>query len=277
MLPPTHTASEQPARPEQMSMARPNIPAEVALNSSTVPMSLRPAESSLDQRIREDITRRDIEISNIREQWQQEADEFSQQLARYAQTEIELRAQIKHLQMAQEAGRLTGRATLENKLSEMNDNIWSLTRKVQEMQKLTNFTVKDPQQAISDINSEVQNTMDFVSSEMESILNGKDSTIPFDVPFIASNSDLGALVRCISGNHVPVDQETAWLQKYILKSSSSGMVVRALISAALREWVFATPFPNFLPVPCPLLRATREAVMTQSKCFPCSVGISGRC
>lgn len=276
MFPLPHTAFERSVRPEHMSMPRPNISTEVSLNFSTVPTSLRPAERPLDQRLREDITRRDIEISNIREQWQQEADEFSQQLARYAQTEVELRAQIKHLQMAQEASRLTGRNTLENKLSEMNDNVWSLTRKVQEMQKLTKFMVQSQQQAISDINDEVQNAMDFVSSEMESILNGNDSTILFDVPFIASNSDLGALVRCISDNRVPVDQETAWLKKYILKSSSSGMVVRALISAALRERVFATPFPNFLPVPCPLLRATREAVMTQSKCFPCSVGISGR-
>jgi hypothetical protein len=258
-------------------VTRHETPAEVVVNSATVPTNLRSAEVPFDQKFREDIRRKDIEISNIREQWQQEVDELSQQHARSAQTEIELRAQIKHLEMARDARRLAGRDTLEDELFQMNNNIWSLTRKVQEVQILTSFTVQAPRQTFSEIKSEIQNTMDHVNSELESILNGHDTTILLQVPSIDSNSDLGALVRSMSGNCISIDQEVAWLKRCIMRSSSSEMVVRALTAAALREWVFATPFPNFVPTPCPLLRAYQEAMMTQSKRFQGFIQISCQC
>lgn len=102
--------------------------------------------------------------------------------------------------------------------------------------------------------------MDAIGSEMESILMGHDMSKPLVVPNITPGSDLASLVNSFCSDGMGAGHGAGWLKRCASKFGPR-TPVKALLVTALRDWIFATSFPNFAPSDLRLLRAYRDAVM----------------
>jgi len=215
--------------------------------------------------LRTELQQKNLEITNIQQQWQEEVDKLNQQLIRSNHVENELKAQLKHHQMAQSESKLAGKDPLEDVIFQNHQQIWELTRKIQDMRNQLSYTESGTRNSFASLESKINKTMASISSELESILHGHDTSCPLQPPGAATSGDLAGLVRALFGKDVAAGQEGARLKTCILKLGAPEMIVRSLTVAALKEWVFETNFPNFTKKPMPLLRAYQESVMTMGK------------
>jgi hypothetical protein len=216
-----------------------------------------------EARYRQEIQRKNEQIRTIREQWQQEVDEIRDRESRLKTVELELRAENQHLVIARQERERAGKDPLEYQLFQKNQEIWMLTKRVHETQRLARFT-KDDQSRNTAINTAViDDAMDLIGSEMESIMQGHDASVPLHLPRTFSTFDSGDfafLIRSLLGQE-PQKEDKGSLLRNLTSKFDPQFVVMIMAASALREWVFHTDFPSFNPRDVRLLQAYRKTVM----------------
>jgi hypothetical protein len=215
---------------------------------------------------KKELKSKDSEIRSVREQWQDEVWELNQEKAKALKTEQELRALIKHRDMASRQAEGCGKDPLEEILFSQNHQIHSLTQRVQDMKKQMSFCQQSPQQSAEINKCAIDEAMSKISSEMESVMHGHDINKSLLCPSFLIGADLRDLVRAIFGNRRGPEDEMSHFRRFMAKFGlEPQIIIRSLISAALQIWVFRTDFPNFDRTRSRLLEAFRKVVLTHGK------------
>lgn len=205
------------------------------------------------------------EVNAVREQWHQEVERFEREDQRRKQIENDLRAEIAHLKIARDDRQKAGKNPLEEILFAKDEEIWFLKQKNHEMQRLAGFAQSIPKQPKSLPQKDISNALQAIGNELQSIFHGHDLGLPWFRPSMAEDTDLASLAAITfadsNGSGSLVQQLWNSLSKW-----GTVVVVRALAVAALRNWVFATEFPDFGRNGDPrILLAYRAAILTHGK------------
>ena len=208
--------------------------------------------SSLDQNI--------LELNTLRQSWHREVDSLRSTISKHAQTELSLRAEIQHLVIARQARELAGKDPLEYELFQLNQTVWSLNRRVHEMQKLAGFAKigRDGETRAEGVERRVvDEAMDKIVEELQ-LLGCERHAL---APRIEENGDLGALLGTVFED-IPEAKERVGRLRNAFPKFGVVVLVRMFVLAALRDWVFATAFPDFSPRNVKLLEAYRDIILT---------------
>jgi len=214
-----------------------------------------------------EIRQKNIEIARIREQWQQEVEELRECEAQLKKTELELRAENRHLVLARQERERAGKDPLEYELFQKNQEIWVLSRRLQDQQKLACFAQRGLEQPNFINRKLIDETFDTICSEIESMMLGHDMSKSTAIPAIIPGTDFAALVASFCDGDTAASHAEKWLRRCILKFGLE-LVVKILLVAALRSWIFDTNFPNFTPGDLRLLRAYRIVIINHGQHFP---------
>ena len=215
---------------------------------------------STEDTLRLNLERKNAEIASLRKQWEQEVAELVQQQTRLRRNELELQATNRNLVLARQERESAGKDPLEYELYQKNQEIWRLTHRVQNMLKLASFLQRDPAEPHFLDTKEIDDAMDGIVSQLELILQGHNTSKYIVIPDIVSGSDLALLVHSSMDGASESGHEKSWLKRSLAKFGF-GSLVRALIVASLKDWVFDTDFPNFAPGDQHLLQAYRDVVI----------------
>lgn len=203
------------------------------------------------------------EIKKLRLKWQEETYELAQQQSKNAQTTLELRAQLKHREMAKKACEEAGKNPMEETMFQYMHQNWSLLQRVQEMKKQLGFCQRTPDQSKEWIQQCIRERMATMESEMTDLLHGHNHNASLMVPVIQRESDLGCLIRSVFG--MSSGEEIALFRRCIAKyGSEPEVIVSTFVSAALKEWVFLSNFPGFA-TRNQLLDSYRKVVIVNGK------------
>jgi len=216
-----------------------------------------------EERYRQEIQRKNEQIRAIREQWQQEVDEIRDRESRLKTVELELRDENQHLVIARQERERAGKDPLEYQLFQKNQEIWMLTKRVHETQRLASFT-KDERSRNPSMNTTViDDAIDLIGSGIEPIMQGHDTSVPLHVPRTFStldNGDFAFLIQSLLGEE-PQKEDKGSLFRNLASKFDPQSIVMIMAASALREWVFHTDFPSFNPGDVRLLQAYRKTVM----------------
>ena len=210
---------------------------------------------------RELVKEKNAELGKMRAQWRQEVEELAERERKLKQRELELTAENVHLILARQERERAGKDPLETRLYGMNADIWAFSQRVRKMEELNRFTHPDIEAERSFESEKIDDAMDHMGSELESITIIHRPTINQS---LASDSDLGSLVRTVSDDGVGRGGETQWLRKCLSKFHPE-LVVKTLVLGAVRDWVFGAKYPDFTPMDMRLLGAYREVVIGYGK------------
>ncbi|XMA20357.1 hypothetical protein WAI453_013148 [Rhynchosporium graminicola] len=205
------------------------------------------------------VCRSNAENDSTRSQWHQEVEKLEIKNKRLKKNEIDLRAQITHLKIAQQDRQNAGMNPLEGLLFSKDEEIWHLKQQNHEMRSLAGFSQLAPDQPAVHLTDEIPNALQSIQSELYSILHGHDLAIPLLQPsFVQKDADLALLLQtlCSEDSELPIQHLLTTYLRF------DGIVlVRSLAVAALQQWVFATDFPNFCRTEEPqILTSYRKAV-----------------
>jgi hypothetical protein len=200
---------------------------------------------------------RNAEIGKMRAQWRQEVEELAERERKLEQSERELRMENIHLILARQERERAGKDPLETKLYLLNADLWAFDQRVRKMEELNRFTHPDLEAERSFESEKIDDLMDQMGSELESITISS----PIIGQSLASDSDLGSLIRTASADGVGRGGEIWWLRNCVSKFDSE-IGIRVLVLGAVRDWVFGAKFPDFTPIEMRLLGAYREVVIS---------------
>ena len=173
-----------------------------------------------------------------------------------------MRATNRNLLLAQQERAAAGPDPLEATLFDKSQEIWQLRQRVKRTSELEQFIEKDEsRQGLLDPNV-LGDEMAQIRSELECIAPSNNNNMV--TPNFSANSDLGSLVETISNDSVEKDDVVGWLWSAMLKFNAE-TILRAFVVGALRQWVFATRFPDFAPSDTRLLGVYREIVSRHGK------------
>lgn len=252
-------------------------PSAISNGSRPVPSAVVPAEqpsmtettgqrsqwTPLERKLISEIKQKELEIHEIRHQWDQETWKSLQLEKNQNSIAQALRRENTHLEIARDERRKAGKNPLEDVLYLKNEEIWKLCKRVKDMEKLATFTRCDGTETLISWN-EVTSAIDMLSSELELILPGHDQRKPLLIPDVVEGSELARLIRCILGNETDAVKEKQALRCWVSRYDPE-VVLRSLIVAAVKDWVFMSQFPTLNPNHSPLLEAYREIVQTYGK------------
>ncbi|KAI9055337.1 hypothetical protein LZ554_000296 [Drepanopeziza brunnea f. sp. 'monogermtubi'] len=218
--------------------------------------------TSPDDKWQAALTRKNLEIETMRSKWYQEVDDLRDMLSQSKRSELALRAENQHLVIARQQREAAGKDPLEQELFQLTGTIWSLNKRVYEMQKLASFA--NPREETSKVlePAVVDEAMDNIASELEMLMYGHTPNTRLLTPTAAGNFDLVDLLGSIFEGSAGEPQDHMARLHDMIEKYRHGSVVRILTVAALRKWVFATAFPDFSPRDVPLLKAYRKIIIT---------------
>lgn len=208
--------------------------------------------SSLDQKI--------FELNTLRQSWHREVDSLRSTISKHAQTELSLRAEIQHLVIARQARELAGKDPLEYELFQLNQTVWSLNRRVHEMQKLAGFAKigRDGETRAEGVERRVvDEAMDKIVEDLQLLGCDRHALMLR----IEESGDLGALLGTLF-EAIPEAKDRVGKLRNTFAKFGAGLLVRTFVLAALRDWVLATAFPDFSPQNVKLLEAYRDIILT---------------
>jgi hypothetical protein len=209
------------------------------------------------------LAQKNSEAIKIRLEWQEETRNLKKENGRLREENIDLIQKVSHLELARDMRAADG-DPWEHEFYRKNKEIYELEKKVSIMRNQMHF-IPDSSTLNSspsrDVDSAIQSTMEFLQAELESILHGHDTSIPLQVPTKIRSIDLNTLIRSIHSTGVEGGEQKL-LRQWSLKFEPD-MVIKPLVLAALREWVFAPTFPVFTSKNTRLLDAYRRALMSQ--------------
>ncbi|KAF7891284.1 uncharacterized protein EAF02_001609 [Botrytis sinoallii] len=231
-------------------------PLDKTANGDSWPKRLRSLENKHNQ-----------EIAQMQELWQAESEKLSIMEAKAQGTIRDLRAQLKHLNEArrvrqeeeQRALESDAYVSLETRQFEDLEEIYRLTKENREMHKFSEFADLDLPGTLNIGHDTIDEAIDQIQFELSSIschhintpqLFPKIFSIPSDLRnliYSAFNSDIET---AIGRNEVEI----------ITKKFGAQVCIRALVLAALRDWVFMSRFPNFAPSNPRILSSYRHII-----------------
>jgi len=218
----------------------------------------------LERKHAEELKRKEEEIRAVREDGEAKLRDLQHKQADRVQYEHDMREQAKIWQTAERDVRKAGKSPMENTIFSYTRMNSELLRRVDEMRKHMNFCQKVPEVQLGvSLQQSMDETMSKISLEMECILSGLGRAVRLQTPIVDRKSDLGYLIRSISDNKgTPADESSVLQEAVTTFGSEPEVIVHTLLSAALREWVFRSDFPNFDSSSSSLLRAYRKIVKT---------------
>ncbi|KAL2075173.1 hypothetical protein VTL71DRAFT_115 [Oculimacula yallundae] len=202
------------------------------------------SRATTQRRHQVEVHRLNAEIDAVRARWHQDAEKFDEKDKRRKQIEIDLRAQITHLNIAQQDRQNAGKNPLEKLLVTKDEEVWHLKQKNHEMQNLAGFAQSVPEEAVSLLPDDIPNALQEIEHELQSILHGHDMSVPLLQPSVLEDADLTVLLRTLCSEVSIPGSPTHELLSTALEWSTI-LLVRSLAVAALQQWVFVTDFPNF--------------------------------
>ncbi|QSZ36287.1 hypothetical protein DSL72_007413 [Monilinia vaccinii-corymbosi] len=204
------------------------------------------------------------EITQMQELWQQDVEELSIKKAEDERTIRDLKTQVKHLNEAlkprQEDENMG--ISLETRQFDSLEETYRLTIANREMQKFATFANLNLPGNLHLGHDEVNDAMDQIQFELRQLssISYHRNSDPLSFPKIfAISGDLRNLILSAFDR----DIETAIGREYvktIMKKFDSQVYIRALVLAALKDWVFMSSFPNFEPAGPHLLSSYRNIV-----------------
>lgn len=227
------------------------LPGHVKKNKATS----FPTNSSLNAILK----RKDAEITRIRNQWRMEVEHLHEREQKHKQVENELRIENTNLVLARQERERAHRDPLESQIFFKNQDIWNLTRRIQEMKELERFVREEPHTEHVFEPRKIDDSMERIGLEADSIVQLCAGLTPLVAPNFGPQSDLALLFRAISGNEADNKDDSFRLKRAVLKFGV-GKAIRLLLVAALKDWVFSTKYPNFHPKDMRLLQSYRDIV-----------------
>ncbi|KAK6599063.1 hypothetical protein H4I96_08267 [Botrytis cinerea] len=194
------------------------------------------------------------EITQMQELWQAESEKLSIKQAEAQGTIRDLRAQLKHLneaQMArqeeeQRAFKSDANISLETRQFEDLEEIYRLTKENREMHKFSEFADLDLPGSLNLGHDMIDDAMDQIQFELSSIACHHVNTPQLFPKIFSIPSDLRNLI--LSAFNSDIDTAIGRNEvETITKKFGAQICIRALVMAALRDWVFMSRFPNFAP------------------------------
>ncbi|TGO49690.1 hypothetical protein BCON_0203g00010 [Botryotinia convoluta] len=224
-------------------------------------------EDSWPKRLRSLENKHNQEIAQMQELWQAESDKFSIKESESQGTIRDLRAQLKHLNEArmarqgeeQRASESDANVSLETRQFEDLEEIYRLTKENREMHKFSEFADLDLPGSLNLGHDTVDDAIDQIQFELSSIschhidasqLSPKIFSIPSDLRNLIISAFNSDIETAIGRNEVGI----------ITKKFGAQICIRALVLAALRDWVFMSRFPNFAPAYSRILSSYRQII-----------------
>lgn len=209
------------------------------------------------------LSQKQLEVSSIRTEWRDEAYQLRRENKQLKEKREDLLEKIRLLENVLAKRGAVG-DPWEYEFYLKNKAIYELEKKITSMQTQMRF-ITDGSNLSSGISIDaapmITSTMEFLQAELDSILHGHDTLRPLHLPETIQSNDLSTLIRSVHPSE-GVKSEHWLLRRWVLQSDPD-MVIKVLVLAALREWVFMSPFPNFVGDNTLLLDAYRRALMSQ--------------
>lgn len=191
--------------------------------------------------------------------WKEEVDKLYERRMKLERSQKKLLAENKDLKLAQQQRENAGRDPLERYLFDQRRLVYAAEQRISRMEEIVQFAPRDVSQKRSlDWKRKVDDYMDGIGAELDSVLHSHDTSIRLLTPEIPIESDLGSLMTCAFG----MGNWEQSLKSCDLKFGARA-VVKSLVLAALQIWVFLTAFPNFNPKDMQKIEAIWEAVLDQ--------------
>ncbi|KAF7941834.1 uncharacterized protein EAE97_006671 [Botrytis byssoidea] len=224
-------------------------------------------EDSWTKRLRSLENKHNQEIVRLQELWQAESEKLSAMEAEAQGTIRDLRAQLKHLNEARRARReeeqraleSNAYASLETRQFEDLEEIYRLTKENREMHKFSDFANLDLPGSLNIGHDTIDDAIDQIQFELSSISCHHINTSQLDPKIFSIPSDLRNLINSAFNS----DIETATGRNEVeitRKKFGAHVCIRALVLAALRDWVFMSRFPNFAPSNPRILSSYRHII-----------------
>lgn len=207
------------------------------------------------------------EMARMQELWQAESEKLSTMEAEAQGTIRGLRAQLKHLNEArrarqkeeQRALESDAHVSLETRQFEDLEEIYRLTKENREMHKFSDFADLDLPGSLNIGHDTIDDAIDQIQFELSSISCHHINTSQLISKIFSIPSDLRNLVYSAFNS----DIETAIGRNKVeitTKKFGAQVCIRALVLAALRDWVFMSRFPNFAPSNPRILSSYRHII-----------------
>lgn len=191
-----------------------------------------------------EITRLENHNRAIRIHWQEEVEEFARKEAKQKSKETQLLAEIQHLRDARHQREYAGVEDLEGQLYQERQNAWNWQSKVQEIQNMKLF-IDDHCPRPKPLELEIiEDAVNIIGTGIQSLLHRCDAGTSEHIPLIRRNSDLESLFRSLVPTKLSIGQMQRLVPKQIAKWGLP-IAIRGLTTAALKDWVFESDFPNF--------------------------------
>ncbi|TEY73423.1 hypothetical protein BOTCAL_0078g00160 [Botryotinia calthae] len=209
---------------------------------------------SWPKRLRSLKNKHNREITQMQDLWQAESEKLSIKQAEAQGTIRDLRAQLKHLNEAQmarqeeekRAFKSDANISLETRQFEDLEEIYRLTKENREVHKFSEFADLELPGSLNLGHDTIDDAMDQIQFELSSISCHHVNTPQLFPKIFSIPSDLRNLILSAFNS----DIETAIGRnevETITKKFGAQICIRALVLAALRDWVFMSRFPNFAP------------------------------
>ncbi|CAG8958615.1 hypothetical protein HYFRA_00009932 [Hymenoscyphus fraxineus] len=224
-------------------------------------LAMQDEQTPLLGRLKMEIKQFKLDIGEMRQQWDRDSWNALEREETLKQTVQTLRSENINLRMAKQESRQDGKSPLEDVLYHKNEEIWKLSKRAKDMEKLSPFSRSRETPLLPSFWKEVTSTMRVLSSELDLLLPGQGQHTSLLVPDMGDLPELAKLIRCVAANETEVGMETSVLRFWVAKHDPE-VILRSLIVAAVRNWVFMSKFPVFTPKDAVLLKAYREIIRT---------------
>lgn len=204
---------------------------------------------------------------------QRKLDEKEVRIQEYEEVNKELQKRVNKLRSIQHTRDSGGSEALEVRCERVEEQIRKQQFELQELKRLGAFTRLVSKPNMSDRTQWLGSTLmeeSFIkiNSEGRQVLRLHSSQRPFFIPKLAPHSELRRLVYkgLKLDSHVSLEVANLPID---LESISPKAITRAIITSALREWVFETDFPKVNEQPSELLNMYREILRNQGTKIHC--------
>ncbi|TGO36696.1 hypothetical protein BHYA_0117g00200 [Botrytis hyacinthi] len=222
---------------------------------------------SWTKRLRSLENKHNQEIARMQELWQAESEKLSTMEAEAQGTIRDLRAQLKHLNEARRARQEKEQrnlesdtyVSLETRQFEDLEEIYRLTKENREMHKFSDFADLDLPGSLNIGHDTIDDAIDQIQFELSSISCHHINTSQLIPKIFSIPSDLRNLIYSAFNS----DIQTATGRNEVeitTKKFGAQVCIRALVLAALRDWVFMSRFPNFAPSNPRILSSYRHII-----------------
>jgi hypothetical protein len=155
-----------------------------------------------------------------------------------------------------------GQDPKESQFRVYHQQIWELQQLNMDLKGAADFFKLDASQKRSLQDENIDESMEQIQSELESILGNCDTTNLQLSMAIEHGSDLEALLlSCLDLHKAPENLNLRL--KECISQFEAPVLVRALVLAALNDWVFNTAFPPFMSegATCLFLKSIEELAL----------------